>query len=546
MEGKDIIKRFKNVNSIQDYTELINSLKIDEFGEDCFSYTATDIRYLMNLENPKRFRTFSIPKKSGGFRQIAIPYAKLKGILYQTKNILDAHYKPKQCVQGFAIGRSVVGNAEMHIHQNYVFNIDLSDFFPSISLGRICTRLQLPPYNFSKKVSNIIACLCTMKYDDNNGGTFNALPQGAPTSPILSNIVCEQLDRRLMGVAKKFGLHYSRYADDMTFSSMHNVYDENGEFRTELRRIISDQGFIINEKKTRLQKIGSRQEVTGLIVGDKVNVSREYINELRSTLHVWEKFGYADAYAWFYSRYKANKGHSKKGEPVLENVIDGKLNYLKMVKGETDSTYKKLRTRFESLVSILYNERPKQQVRHVKVSYSIQEFIKKFGGVKIVFLTASDGHVSGKLTSEGVTTPIYFDKKFRASTLEDKKQILCAIENGTSDWFISEIEDLDKRYKYRFNHFWQISKYQPKIGGQRKDIDVESLLEIWERDGLDKATNMWKLQIEGNFKSNIKMEDQNSRSASEEEIESMLHILNSENYSIDNFDNLISLEDIED
>jgi hypothetical protein len=165
-------------------------------------------------------------------------------------------------------------------------------------------------------------------------------------------MVCERLDYLLTGLARRFGLHFSRYADDMTFSSMHNVYQPDGEFVKELKRIVLDQGFLFNERKTRLHKRGQRQEVTGLTVGVKANVTRDYVNEVRSILHVWEKFGYEKAFVFYCERYLPRKGY-REGIPVLERVIEGKLNYLNMVKGSADSTYKRLYGRFTKLMEDL-------------------------------------------------------------------------------------------------------------------------------------------------------------------------------------------------
>jgi hypothetical protein len=352
----------------------------------------------------------------------------------------------------------------------------------------------LAPYHFPEKICRIIAEMSCVTYSNEDGTTYNGLPQGAPTSPILSNMVCEQMDRRLTGLAKRFGLHFSRYADDMTFSSMHHVYHEDGEFLQELKRIVTEQGFHFNEKKTRLQKLGQRQEVTGLTVGEKANVSRKYIQGIRSVLHVWEKYGYADAYAWFYRHYKADKGYGKKGEPVLELVLEGKINYLKMVKGETDSTYKSLRKRLDHLMVTLNESRPKRHnVRHAKVTYTIAHFKKHFADAQLQFATAPNGVVSGKLSIAGVVTPVYFDKKFRDATPEEKTEILSAISDGTSKWFISEIEDIDRKHTTRRNHFWQITRYRPKLAKKdRTPISADHLLDEWEKSGLDAAIKLWK------------------------------------------------------
>jgi retron-type reverse transcriptase len=160
------------------------------------------------------------------------------------------------------------------------------------------------------------------------------------------------MDYLLSAVAKRFGLKYSRYADDMTFSSMHNVFQQDSEFLKELHRIVFEQGFHIKESKTRLQKEGFRQEVTGLLVNEKVNVQKKYIKQLREWLYKWETYGYNKANSFFIQNYVKEKGNVKKGIPNMTMVLDGKLQYLKMVKGDKDGTYLKLKERFDALYSI--------------------------------------------------------------------------------------------------------------------------------------------------------------------------------------------------
>jgi hypothetical protein len=177
------------------------------------------------------------------------------------------------------------------------------------------------------------------------------LPQGSPTSPTLTNILCKKLDRRLTGLAKRFGAVYTRYADDITFSSYRDIYNDE-EFRTELKRIIEeDQKLIINPNKTRVQKAGYRQEATGLIVNEKVNVRRRYVKQIRMWLYYWEKYGYERAEQIFKRDYFADKGHVKNMNTHLVNVLGGKLEFLKMVKGIEDGTYKGLKKRFDKLIN---------------------------------------------------------------------------------------------------------------------------------------------------------------------------------------------------
>lgn len=210
-----------------------------------------------------------------------------------------------------------------------------------------------------QQIASVIASLCCNEMEVermNSSGEWilekrNVLPQGAPTSPILTNLVCQRMDYLLTGVAKRFGLKYTRYADDITFSSMHNVYQSDSDFLKELHRIIAEQGFHIKETKTRLQKEGYRKEVTGLLVNDKVNVQKRYIKQLRMWLYYWETYGYERAQNYFVQHYLSEKTTPIKGKPDMINVIDGKLNYLKMVKGGDNELYLKLRYRFCKLTN---------------------------------------------------------------------------------------------------------------------------------------------------------------------------------------------------
>lgn len=344
-----------------DLLALLNQIRKDDVCKsgDMGKFYPFTIKHLLYYCNPNnsfhRYRQFKIKKKSGGFRQITSPRNKSFMLLLQSVNeMLKAMYTPSEYAMGFVEGRSVVSNAAAHKGHNYIFNIDLKDFFPSIEQPRVWKRLQLAPFNFPEAIANVIAGLCSMrelrKTVDGKDEFVYVLPQGAPTSPIITNMICDKLDHRLAGLARRFGLHYTRYADDITFSSMHYVYAKNGEFRKELARIINGQGFVINEAKTRLQKIGDRQEVTGIIVSNKLNVVKEYVREIRSLLYIWEWYGYSVAMSRFLPKYKAEKGHVKKGNPELSNVLMGKLMYLKMVKGESDSVYIKLYKKFCKLI----------------------------------------------------------------------------------------------------------------------------------------------------------------------------------------------------
>lgn len=369
MDKTQIAQIASQMSTREDLLALLNHIKQDEIRElgfDADKFYPFTMKHLLYYCNPNhvfhRYRQFKIKKKSSGFRQITAPRNQSFMMLLQTVNeILKAMYSPSDYAMGFTEERSVVTNASVHKGQNYVFNIDLKDFFPSVEQRRVLKRFGAKPFNFNPEIALLLSGLCSMRVKreqadetqthDLDKEFVYVLPQGAPTSPIITNMICDTLDRRLAGLARRFGLRYSRYADDITFSSMHYVYAEKGEFRKELARIIGSQGFTINDTKTRLQKRGSRQEVTGIIVSDKLNVTKKYVREIRSLLYIWEKYGYSAAMEKFLPKYKAEKGHVKKGNPDLTNVLDGKLMYLKMVKGETDFVYARLFEKFQQLVA---------------------------------------------------------------------------------------------------------------------------------------------------------------------------------------------------
>ena len=243
-------------------------------------------------------------------------------------------------------------NARPHVGRHYIYNLDLKDFFPSVDFQRVKACLKLPPFNLTgdrEPLAFLIANLCCVRHPNEPQRAF--LPQGAPTSPILTNVVCQQLDRRLTGLAKRFGVTYTRYADDLTFSSFPNVYQPGGEFCRELERIITDQRFVINPAKTRLQRTGYRQLVTGLVVNERVNVPRRFWRDIRALLHNWETLGYDEANNRFRETYSLDRAHTGKKAPALANVLSGKLLFMGMVRGADDALYQQYAQQLDGLTN---------------------------------------------------------------------------------------------------------------------------------------------------------------------------------------------------
>ena len=451
MDRKEIARLASQMKSKEDLLKLLNLIKkaeIEKLGlspSQFHPFTEKQLNYYCNPKHSyHRYRIFKIKKKSGGFRQITAPRTQTFMMMLSAVNeILRSLYTPSEYAMGFADGRSVVSNAAVHKGQNYVFNIDLKDFFPSVEQARVWKRLQLVPLNFPVTIASLIAGLCSMKdKQTNEDGTIKyvyVLPQGAPTSPIITNMICDKLDRRLAGLARRFGLHYTRYADDITFSSMHNVYQTNGVFRTELKRIITDQGFRMNEKKTRLLKKGARQEVTGIIVSDKLNVTRKYVRDIRNILYMWSRYGYNTAFSIFFPKYKEEKGHVKKGNPDMINVLDGKLMYLKMVKGSEDSVYQKLYMKF----CVLANRDPKKQkndsniVSYIQTS-DIADFEKQ-NSTKIEIARSKDGKRYGFFMLGNKKQLISINREVSLSDEQNSEQLVissCRGKDNKTFWLL--------------------------------------------------------------------------------------------------------------
>lgn len=270
--------------------------------------------YLYQSLNRQYFE-FSILKKTGEERKIYAPSKQLKLVQKKNAQILELFYTPNENCHGFVKERSIVSNAEIHTNKTYVLNLDLENFFPSIKASRIVDCLKNEPFNFNNEMANIIARIACK-----DGG----LPQGSPMSPMVSNICCEKLDLDLKDFSVKHKLSYSRYADDITFSGYRRIF--NDKFFSELGTLIGKKhGFTIKKTKTRIQNKSNRQEVTGLVVNDKLNVNRTYVRNLRALIHLY-KIG--------------------KAEKNAQAVIIGKLEFLKMVKGK-DKVYRNLLGQFK-------------------------------------------------------------------------------------------------------------------------------------------------------------------------------------------------------
>jgi RNA-directed DNA polymerase len=297
------------------------------------------IYHLYQVPENSKYEIFLIPKRSGGTREISAPITALKIIQTKLNEVLSNVYKPKQPVFGYVQERNIVDNARKHRRARYVFNLDLKDFFPTINFGRVRGLFIAKPYSLPPPVATVIAQICIHK---------NYLPQGVPTSPIISNMICARMDRQLQLLAKNNKCYYTRYADDLVFSTSLKKFPEaiakslsltEVQLGDALQIIIEGNGFRINERKIRLSPYFRRQEVAGLTVNDFPNVRRRYVREIRAMLHTWDKFGVLKAESDFFTKYDHTHRNPKLKLPTYRQVVKGKIEFLGMVRGKGNEIY---------------------------------------------------------------------------------------------------------------------------------------------------------------------------------------------------------------
>jgi RNA-directed DNA polymerase len=229
-------------------------------------------------------------------------------------------------------------NAEKHSKKRYVLNVDLKDFFPTINFGRVRGMFMAYPFKFNKSVATVLAQICCFK---------NQLPQGAPSSPVVSNAICATLDRDLLELARKCRCNYSRYADDLTFSTSMPEFPKevmadssNRVIGESLSAIVRRNGFEINEKKIRFRTRRQRQVVTGLTANIFPNVTRRYVRQVRAMLHAWKKYGEELAQKEYFDRYCTRQKRQGSEKPNFRLVLIGRVNFIGMVKGKGSRTYR--------------------------------------------------------------------------------------------------------------------------------------------------------------------------------------------------------------
>lgn len=268
--------------------------------------------------------SFTVPKRSGGTRTLSAPHRKLATVQQRILAEILARVPLHPAAHGFVPGHSTLTGAEEHVGKTVLVNLDVKDFFPSITLPRV--RGAFRALGYSPAVASLLALLCTesprapMKH---GGATYHvatgprALPQGACTSPALSNLVARRLDARLAGYARAAGWTYTRYADDLCFSAGPERRQDAPRLIGRVRTILESESFQPHPDKTRVSRKGGRQMVTGIVVNDKPGLRREEVRRIRAILHR--------------ARTEGLEAQNRDGHPRFAAWLRGKLAYLHMI-----------------------------------------------------------------------------------------------------------------------------------------------------------------------------------------------------------------------
>jgi len=265
------------------------------------------VKTLYSVSNNLRghYRKVQIPKKSGGYRKLSVPDECLKKIQRQISDVLLIHMPVSRYAKAYRFGSTTLKNAKPHVGKSIVLKLDILHFFDSIRYIDVKDKV-FPAEVYAENIRILLAMLCYYK---------DFLPQGAPSSPAITNILMYDFDEAVGSWCRERGISYTRYCDDMTFSGDFN----SGELIRFVRQELKKMGFLLNDQKTKIQRAGSQQSVTGIVVNEKSNVSATYRRKLQQELYYCRKFGVAE--------HLRKIGLEVTEETYLQHLL-GKVNYV--------------------------------------------------------------------------------------------------------------------------------------------------------------------------------------------------------------------------
>ena len=261
--------------------------------------------YAVSNNLKSHYRKVQIPKKSGGYRKLSVPDEILKKIQRQIADVLLIHMPVSRYAKAYRFGSTTLKNAKPHVGKKGVLKLDILHFFDSIRYSDVKDKV-FPAEIYAENIRILLAMLCYYK---------DFLPQGAPTSPAITNILMYDFDELVGQWCRERGISYTRYCDDMTFSGDFDPMEVLRFVRLELK----EMGFLLNEQKTRIQRYGQQQSVTGIVVNEKPNVSMACRRKLRQELYYCQKFGVAE--------HLRRTGLEWPEKAYLQRLL-GKVNYV--------------------------------------------------------------------------------------------------------------------------------------------------------------------------------------------------------------------------
>ena len=238
---------------------------------------STKTLYAVSNNLGKHYRKAKLPKKSGGYRTLSVPDEILKVIQRQISEVLMIHMPVSRYAKAYRFGSSTLRNAKHHVGKQVVLKLDILHFFDSIRYSTVKDKV-FPAEIYAEPLRILLTMLCYHK---------DALPQGAPSSPTITNIILYEFDEQVGQWCQERGIAYTRYCDDMTFSGEFDPAEVIRFVRLEFKKL----GFLLNEQKTRIQRPGQQQTVTGIVVNEKLSIPADYRRKLRQELYYCRKFG---------------------------------------------------------------------------------------------------------------------------------------------------------------------------------------------------------------------------------------------------------------
>ena len=362
------------------------------------AYLGVKLRYitycLYSSSREKFYTEIVIPKSNGCERTLHAVGGQLKTLQRKCLDtFMTKGWQPSEYAHGFVPGKSIITNSKLHSHKKLVIKMDIKDFFPSITFARVAGMFKQWPFEFGQEAAVALAQICCLPTE--NG----PIPQGAVTSPYISNMLCRQLDSNLGMLAKKRRIHYSRYADDLTFSTSEQINPK--KFINEVEEIVEKNNFVVNQEKTRIMWYFQRQMVTGIIVNNQgLNVNRKYIRNTRAMLHNWDRHGLDSQLTITKPRRNSSESrpfHYKHNFEAMSlperrrrfiGHVRGRIDFIGNVRGKEHLLYLRLKDQWKKNVNktwdrevtlpVIAPEQKQECDKVIKMSFNeLNDYIKK-------------------------------------------------------------------------------------------------------------------------------------------------------------------------